>query len=355
MRTVVLSEHDLPTWSASYRRGEAPSLLPYGVEALERSGFRLVGSQRSKHPLVSRARQIVEHRTHMQVERSVRAAFTVRRSDLVLALLENQALLTGLLKQLRVPPYASTPLVIWSCWLADDLRRADAGQRQWLLKRVGAADLITHLSRHETQIFTDMGIPEEKLFAVTYGVSHEFYRPGNTPRDIPILAVGQDRGRDYKTLFDAVRGTTLAVDLVCKPENLAGLDVPPNIRFHGTVPLAQYRQLLQRAQVVAVPTHDMAYPTGSSVALEAAASGCTVVVTGTRAMRDYFEHDVNAHFVGEGDVEGWRHALANLTVDVDRRSRLGAAARENVTSRFNADHMWTELANELAKRGILPR
>ncbi len=352
-RALLLSEHDLGAWTARFRAGEVPAALPYGVNALEESGFELMGAPRAADPPWRRLRDAVEHRVGFPVERTLRGARIAHRADVVLALLEREGAAAGLLRRAKVPPYASTPLVVWSCWLADDIREATPEQRKKLRRRFEAADLITHLSRHETEIFTDLGIPEERLFAVTYGVSHEFYVPGAGPRDIDLLAVGQDRGRDYATLFDAIRGTELTLDLVCKPDNVAGLDVPDNVRMHGVVPLPEYRRLLQRAQVVAVPTVDLAYPTGSSVALESASSGACVVVTGTRAMRDYFTDTVDARLVAEGDVASWREVLTELRDDTEQRVRLGAAARLSVETRFNAQHMWTELAEVMRARGLM--
>ncbi|MEI2820695.1 MAG: hypothetical protein V9E81_10995 [Marmoricola sp.] len=130
------------------------------------------------------------------------------------------------------------------------------------------ADLITLLSRHEVEIYLEAGFSAEQLFPITYGVSHTFYTPDDSVRDISVLAVGQDRGRDYRTLFDAVSGTDLVLDVVCKPENLTGISIPDNVRIHGTVSHVEYRSLLRRAQILAVPTIEMAYPTGSSVALK---------------------------------------------------------------------------------------
>lgn len=351
-RALVLSEHDLAGWRERHRRGEVPAPMPYGVDALEEVGWSLHGARRAVDPRWSRLRDVVEHRAGYPVEQTLRGAREAQHSDVVLALLERQGAAASQARRLRVPPYASTPLVVWSCWLADDLRSASPDDRVRLKRRFDGADLITHLSRHETSIFTDLGISEDRLFPVTYGVSHDYYVPGDGPRDLALLAVGQDRGRDYRTLFDAVRGTDLLLDVVCKPDNLAGLDVPDNVRVHGVVPLPTYRRMLQRAQVVVVPTRELAYPTGSSVALESASSGACVAVTGTRAMRDYFTDGVDSRLVDEGDVEGWRSLLAELRDDAPQRERLGAAARASVEARFNARHMWTELAGVVRERGL---
>lgn len=350
---LVLSEHPLDSWVRRHEAGDVPARLPYGVDALAEIGWSLSGSRRAVDPRWGRWRDLVEHRAGFPVEQTLRGVNEVRRSDVVLALLERQGAAASTLRRARVPPFRSTPLVVWSCWLADDIRSATPEHRRRIKRRFDGADLITHLSRHETEIFTDVGISEDRLFPVTYGVSHDYYTPGDSNRDIELLAVGQDRGRDYRTLFDAVRGTDLRLDVVCKPENLADLDVPDNVRVHGVVPLPVYRTMLQRAQVVVVPTRDLAYPTGSSVALESASSGACVAVTGTRAMRDYFTDEEDSRLVDEGDVEGWRAVLAELRDDPAQRARLGAAARASVEARFNARHMWTELAGVISERGLV--
>lgn len=352
-RALVLSEHPLDAWARRYEAGDVPARLPYGVDALADIGWTLSGSRRAADPRWGKVRDLVEHRVGFPVEQTLRGVTEARRSDLVLALLERQGAAASTLRRAHVPPFGSTPLVVWSCWLADDIRSSDPEQRRRIKQRFDGADLITHLSRHETEIFTDLGISEDRLFPMTYGVSHDYYVPGDVPRDIELLAVGQDRGRDYRTLFEAVRGTDLRLDVVCKPENLADLDVPDNVRIHGVVPLREYRVLLQRAQVVVVPTRDLAYPTGSSVALESASSGACVAVTGTRAMRDYFADGEDSRLVGEGDVDGWRAVLRELRDDPAQRSRLGAAARASVEQRFNARHMWTELAAVMDERGLV--
>lgn len=356
-RALLLSEHDLAGWQRRFAAGEVPSALPYGVDVLASLGFELRGARQSTGRLGGKLRDVVEHRTGLAVERAVRGAGAARSADVVLALLERQGMFAGLWKRSGLPPYAATPLVIWSCWLGDDLRRAHAEERRRLVHRIEAADLITHLSRQETDIFVDSGIPQDRLFAVTYGVSHRYYRPPEPEeeRDIAVLAVGQDRGRDYGTLVEAVRDTDLVVDIVCKPHNVAGLDIPTNVRVHAPVSLPEYRALLRRAQVVAVPTVELAYPTGSSVALESASSGCCVVVTGTRSMRDLFVEGDNGRMVEVGDVDGWRDVLRELRDDPEQRTRLGTGGRRSVEQRFNADHMWTEISDVMTTRGLVGR
>lgn len=353
-RALILSEHDLDAWGARYAAGEVPAALPYGVDALADQGWTLSGARRAADPRWKRWRDVVEHRAGFPIERALRGLREARRSDVVIALLEQQGTAASLLRRAKVPPYSSTPLVIWSVWLAEEIRNSDADHRRRLARQFAGADLITHMSRHETEIFELIGIGPDRTHAVTFGVNADYYTPGPEVRDLDVLAVGQDRGRDYATLFDAVRDTDIELHLVCKPENVAGLDVPPNVRLLGTVPLADYRRLLRRARVVAVPTHDLAYPTGQSVALEASATGACVAVTGTAAMREYVEDRVTGRLVDVGDPAGWREVLTELREDASQRASLGAAARTRVETRFDARLMWADVAGVIRDRGLVP-
>ena len=143
-----------------YRSGEVPAPLPYGVDALGRPGL---GARRARGgrpiPAWRKMRDVVEHRAGFPVEQTLRGAREARRSDVVLALLEQQGAAAADCAARKVPPYGSTPLVVWSVLAR---RRPALGrrltERRRLTRRFDGADLITHMSRHETEIFTDLGI-----------------------------------------------------------------------------------------------------------------------------------------------------------------------------------------------------
>jgi hypothetical protein len=355
VRAAVLSGHDLDAWQARYDAGAAPARLPYGVDALEEVGFALRAHGRSGGRAVAKARDVVEHRLGFPVQVPLRSIPDVARSDLVVALLEQEGALPAIFKARGIPPYARRPLMVWSCWLADEIGRAAPSERAAMYNRFRHADLIAHLSGRETEILVDAGFSEEQLVVMTYGVSDDYYVPGaEEDRDLDLVAIGQDRGRDYATLLDAIRGTDLVLDLVCRPENLAGLAVPDNVRVHGPVSHEHYRSMLRRTKVMAVPTRVLAYPTGSSVGLEASASGCCVVATDTPAMSDYIQDETSGVLVPPGDVTAWRETLLSLRDDEGRRTRLAAGGRHAVEARFNARHMWHELADVMRERGLVP-
>ena len=231
-KALVLTGHDLTSWRTEFARGAAPAALPYEVDALESSGFDLTVRSNIHSLAVTKLRAKIEHRTQYGVALPVQAAPAVLRNDIVIALLEREGGFPAILRGRRIPPYSKRPLVIYSWRLAYDVLQASRDERRHLVDRYSAADLITHMSPRESEILVDAGFRAEQLFGVTFGVSHRYYLPGSEEeRDIDILAVGQDHGRDYATLFAAIEGTDLSLDVVCRPENLVGLRVPDNVGY----------------------------------------------------------------------------------------------------------------------------
>lgn len=352
IRALVLTERNFDTWYSQYLAGEAIAPLPYGIQELENHGFRLAFARRTEHPPWRKPRDVIEHRTGVLIERALRGVRAAAEADIVIALLEQQGYAAAIAKRCHLPPYASTPLVIWTCWLADELLNASTRRRKQLLGRVAGADLLTYFGRRAGEVFDESGVAPDRTVELTWGVTDSYFTPGDQDRDIDVLAVGQDRGRDYRTLLAAFEGLDLTLDLVCKTDSIENLRIPRNVRVHGTVSMSAYRRLLQRARIVAVPTRELVYPTGSSVALEAAASGCAVVVSATAGLRAYFDDRVNGRLVPVGDVEGWRTVLSELHHDVDQRTVLGLAARDRVQRENSSAAMWREFATAVAERGL---
>ncbi len=352
-RALLLSEHDLSSWAGRFATGDVPSRMPYGVEALEGHGVHLVGRDRRWHGAAGRIRDAVEHRGGMPVERALKGLTVRPPVDLVLGLLETQSRAAGLLRRLPWTGYAHAPLVVWSVWLADELRRAGRDERRRLTRGLLGAELVTHLASGETSILVDAGFRPEQLLRLDFGINDAYYTADPTvTRDLPVVAVGQDRGRDYATLLAAAPLIDAPIRVHCRPENLTGLRIPSNVTIAGPIPLPEYRQLLRRAQVVVVPTHDLSYPTGQSVALEAASVGAAVVVTSTAAMREYLDPSAAA-LVPLGNPDALATAISRLLADVSERHRLGDAAQSLVRRRFSSAAMWGSVAEALAARNLL--
>ena len=281
----------------------------------------------------------------------VRSILRASRADLILGLLEHNTKFAAQLKRRGVPPYARTPTVMISCWLAEWISRADADGRRALVRQFEAVDLILTLSRNQIGILVDAGFRPDQVDAIPFGCAPELFEGNGQERDIDVLAAGFDHGRDYGTFFEGVRDLGTTVHVLCQPANLKGLTVPDNVVVHGVVPFDEYRSMLGRAKIVAVPTKELAYPTGQSVALEAAASGAAVAYSATTALSEYFDASY-AVPVAVGDGEGWCRSIESLLADSFARADLARAGRARITEDFSYAGMWREFKKKLSEHGI---
>ncbi|MDR7252135.1 glycosyltransferase involved in cell wall biosynthesis [Nocardioides sp. BE266] len=324
---------------------------PYGLEALEPLGYDLVLPPRA--PLPRKVRDVVHHRWGFQVDQlGLRAS---RRADLTLAYLEPNIAYPAMLRH-ATPRMRRTPLVGIFCWAAEELLTADDVRRRRLRRMLSACDVVGFFSRNQRDVFVSHGVAEDKLAVLPFGIDTSQFpvSAAGEERDIPVLSVGWDRGRDYDTLARAVDGSGIGVTVVAPRERFADLSAPAELDVLGTVPHAEYRALLTRAQVVVVPTHELAYPTGQTVAMEAAAAGCAVVVTRTEAMEDYFTDGVTAAMPPVADAPALRARIEGLLGDPTRRSELVTRSLEHAHQHFDHARLWQALDGELRSRNLAP-
>ncbi|GGF51804.1 hypothetical protein GCM10011519_27290 [Marmoricola endophyticus] len=328
--------------------GAAPGEpMAFGAEALAEHGIEPTLPRRV--PLPAKLAAVVRDRSGVRLEQP--GLLAARRADLLLGYFEPN--LHWPVRLARLP--GAPPLVSLVCWVAEDLLRGEPWQRERALGLLRASAVVAYLSQNQSAVFTDHGIPAERLLPVPFGVDLAPHTdPAPVERDIDLLTVGQDAGRDPATLASAIRGTDGRLTVVAPPERVGPLAGLPGVTLLGRVAYDDHLALLRRARTVVVATHELAYPTGQTVALEAAAAGCAVVVSGTAAMRDYFADGETALMPPAGDARALRTAIAALRDDAALRDRLAAAGREHVHRHHGTARMWQRLAEGLRERGVVP-
>ncbi len=334
-------------------RGVGSATMPYGIDALTSLGWTLswddrVPSWTGVNLLAVRGWRWFARR-YPGLQGLPDALFGRRqfaRADVVLSVFEDVGLCAARLRRSSSSPWARAPLVILSCWLAEDSRdytprQLDSVRRSLL----GASRVIVYSANQVAVLRERFDLPDLDVVPVHFGVATEYYTPADPAgRTGGILAVGRDRSRDYRTFLAAVRDSGWPVTLVCYPENVEGLDVPGNVTVRYAVHHDAYRQLLNRASVVVTPTHAPAYPGGQSTLLEAMATGAPCIVTDSAAMRDYVEHDRTALLVPPHDPTALRAAIAELVESDVRRESLGAAGAEQVRATCSFTAAWAEVS-----------
>ena len=114
-----------------------------------------------------------------------------------------------------------------------------------------------------------------------------------------------------------------------------------DVRRLGPLPNREVLALYPLADVVVVPS--VVPDALSRVILEAMAAGRAVVATRVGGTPELVVDDVTGLLVERADRKALADAVAALLGDESRRRRLGAAAREHVTSRFATDQTVEQL------------
>jgi glycosyltransferase involved in cell wall biosynthesis len=185
-----------------------------------------------------------------------------------------------------------------------------------------------------------------KIEFIPFGVDLDFFKPTDIEQDGKVFAVGFDPDRDWKTLFEAVKGSTMPVTVATRVSRVEKLVVPPNVS------IAQFsaRDLAKeyaKSAVIVVPldtSKAVNDAMGCSTLFEAMASGKPVIATNTHTMASYVEDGENGLLVPEGDAEALKGAIERLMSDEALRMRLGKNARRYAEEHLDAEVLTGALA-----------
>jgi glycosyltransferase involved in cell wall biosynthesis len=266
-----------------------------------------------------------------------------RRADVILSVFESSCLVALLLRRLVGfrPLIAMWDIVPTSTWRArsimqdivvpriDHLFLLSSGQRDYLDKRWKAAAKTTVVHQH-----IDVG----------------FFRPEPPRPDGPVLAIGDDVGRDYDTLMKAVHD--LDIDLTAKTRRALPREAGHRYRLRQIgerITFPALRDLYAAARMVVIPLHSTLNVSGVGSVLESMAMGKAMVVSDNPPIRDYIVPGETALVVPPNDPQALRHAIATLDADPGLRERLGSNARRLAEERFGQDVFGQRLGRGLRR------
>lgn len=262
------------------------------------------------------------------------------------------------------------PVVVVNYGLCLIHARAGRERRALLAANLRAARSVVCLGESQrVQIVEQAGLDPTRVHTVNLGIDAAWFapRPAAAPEpagcpaapggpaapaapaaDPPVLAVGKDLARDYRTLVEAIEPLGVRAHIAGYRRNVTGLELPPAIS-QGDMPIQELREAYARAGVVVVPQFRDGYPYGSeggglTALLEAMAMGRPLVVSDRAIMRDYVRDGVEALVVPPEDPAALREAVARVLGDPQLAARLGAAARARVEERLTSQHFAAGIA-----------
>jgi glycosyltransferase involved in cell wall biosynthesis len=165
----------------------------------------------------------------------------------------------------------------------------------------------------------------------------------NTDGDY-IISAGRT-GRDYGTLFEAIRDLPIRLILVCDYSNISGLNIPPNVEIKYNIPLSELTMLISSAKFVVLPLQNRLISVGQSVLILSMAMGKAIIVTRNAATSEYIDNNSTGIFVEPNDVNELKKAIIELLNDDTKIQALAYMARKMAAKKYIIQNKIKNIAN----------
>ncbi|MDD2728588.1 glycosyltransferase family 4 protein [Malikia sp.] len=335
---------------------DSPAAMPYGAQHAVVQGVIWTESPRWAYQLLKwwqHCRRVSNGRLphlHGPTLHTLASLWLIWRADATLALFESEGHALAALRT-WLPPLRRKPLVIVACWLAQDLKTTTPARRDRLRRLYRQVTRVVVFSRNQRTILQEyLGLCDDQIAVVHFGIDTDKADQllPNESDSGAWLSVGRDLGRDWHTLVDAMALTGLPCHVIARPGVLPQA-LPSNITPLPAMPESEYWQRLVSCRGLVLAVHELAYPSGQTVLLQAMALGKPCVITATPALADYLPSDA-VMTTPPGDAKAMADAVRRLDADEALRQRLGRAARKFVRQQCDEKMMWAGIAR--AVRGV---
>jgi glycosyltransferase involved in cell wall biosynthesis len=234
-------------------------------------------------------------------------------------------------------PWGRKPHVLVDCnWYVPRgrLRAWFKGLRlRWAART--AHRLVVWASHEVADYAQAFGLPPEKLTYVPFHTTVHDYT--YEVRDDGYVFAGGNFDRDYPTLVEAVGPLGVPTWIATtRPEQLAGVDIPPHVRVEGTTHEG-FRQAMAAARLVVVPMQKgLLHSGGQQTCLNAMFLGKPTIAVGRRWAVDFITDGVDGLVVDYEDAAGLRAAVRWVLDNPEAAQRMAERGRDHA-AQFTTD------------------
>ena len=221
-----------------------------------------------------------------------------------------------------------------------------------LLKEI---DIFVSLSNIQLNELRDKyNIANNKLVFIPLGVDTIFHKPEYDNRKEYILSVGNDGGRDYKTVIDVAKlMPEREFHIITNKRNLLGIDsIPSNVKIFFNLDKIELRDKFKEAGILLLALHKDNYLSGSdcsgqTVLLEGMASGLPIIVTNKAYISDYVGNNRDDYVttVEPYDILNIVNSLKDIFYNKTKYIQKTYNSRKLIEERFSTEIMGRNLSS----------
>lgn len=300
---------DAQTWRTRHAQGNVVDETPYAYHVAEK-WFDLQWSVDHGEGRVGRTlRRLISRIAGFDVVHVWKNRAIIRAADAVWTHTEREHLGVALLKSMR-PRHYGAMTIAQSVWLWD----------QWpTLGRVRAAAFRRLLRRHDVEIVLSRAnahasrttVPGRTVLRVPFGTHRARPRASEDPLPVPprVLAIGNDRHRDWELLLESARELPeLEFSVISLSKDVVSMAWPSNVRLRSMTQGNILDEAYREASVLAIPLAPNLHASGCTVAIEAISAGVQIVASDVGGIDEYVA-DSGALLVDVADRPGFVRAL----------------------------------------------
>jgi glycosyltransferase involved in cell wall biosynthesis len=196
-------------------------------------------------------------------------------------------------------------------------------------------------SQTEKSLYSSyFGIPEGRIEVRLWGMNIPDVSADPPVLNEPYVSAVGGNARDYQTLLGAARllGTVPMVWVV-RPENVAGLDLPPHVHVLRNIPYPHAMNVVANSRLTVVPLKDSKVPCGHVTLVSGMLLKKPVVATNSAGVVDYV-------------TDGWNGLLCEPHSPADMAEKIRTLWEEPETARKLGENGFRFASEHCSERSV---
>lgn len=327
---------------ALYSSGRSYNQLPYGFEYYP--GHKIVSRGLPNRSQPSSLRRALQRSALADIPHGISNRQRILSARFIYGHVERDYLTAALI--LKAGRNHRTKLLGQTVWLFEDLISFSPRRRRYIERLLARVDIFVHNSLQNYKRAQEL-LPNSRHEYVPFGISPAFQQIERSPRSHHILAVGNDRARDWETVAAATIGIKV-------PLRIATYKSSPHIEamrqrhnaqvFHTSSNTELAMQYANSFCLLAITKPNL-HASGITAILEAAAAATPIIATRNASLLEYFPEDA-VLYVDSGRPDELREAINYLVNDDGFRKQIASRARRIVEEKkLDAIGYWNRIEN----------